>query len=195
MTTTQTLLTPASDPTPVVVNTLPELSGPQWVTRFPGSNRTNDLNSSFRRSAEDFIVALKAAAANVRISATYRPRERAYLMHYCVKISKGLISPDRVPKMSGVEIEWDHGDERASKNAAAEMARGYTIVHPPALISRHTERAAIDMTITGIIGKTMLDASAQAVEVTDNTVLYRVGASYGCHKLIPDPPHWSDNGT
>ncbi|MDR6394865.1 hypothetical protein G5B88_09180 [Herbaspirillum seropedicae] len=195
MTTTHTLLTPASNQTPVVVNTLPELSGPQWVTRFPGSNRISDLNSSFRQAIESFISALTTAGANVRISATYRPRERAYLMHYCVKVAKGLISPDRVPTMNGVEIEWDHGDDRSSKNAAAQMARSYTIVHPPALISRHTERAAIDMTITGIIGKTMLDASAAAVEVTDNAVLYRIGASYGCHKLISDPPHWSDNGT
>ncbi|ADJ63331.1 hypothetical protein RC55_04435 [Herbaspirillum seropedicae] len=171
------------------------MSGPQWVTRFPGSNRISDLNSSFRQAIESFISALTTAGANVRISATYRPRERAYLMHYCVKVAKGLISPDRVPTMNGVEIEWDHGDDRSSKNAAAQMARSYTIVHPPALISRHTERAAIDMTITGIIGKTMLDASAAAVEVTDNAVLYRIGASYGCHKLISDPPHWSDNGT
>jgi hypothetical protein len=29
----------------------------------------------------------------------------------------------------------------------------------------------------------------------EGKVLYRIGASYGCHKLIPDPPHWSDNGT
>ena len=195
MTIAQSTLTPASDQTPVVVNASPELSGPQWVTRFPGSHRTDDLNSTFRKAAEGFILALTTAGATVRISATYRPRERAYLMHYCVKIAKGLISPDKVPVMSGVEIEWDHGDEHASRNAAAHMARSYTIVHPPALISRHTERAAIDMTITGIIGKTMRNAGAELVEVTDNTVLNRIGATFGCYKLISDPPHWSDNGT
>lgn len=194
MVTTSATLTPVVNQTPAVVNTGKELSGAQWVPRFQGSNLTSELNDTFRAATEFFISALKAAGATVRISATYRPRQRAYLMHYSSKISRDEISPANVPEMDGVDIEWDHGNDATSRQAAIEMSSSYGIVYPPALISRHTERAAIDMTITGIIGRTMLNAREQEIEVTSHLILYQIGATYGCHKLTSDPPHWSDNG-
>lgn len=194
MATTQATLTPSTDTAPAVANVSRELSGAQWVSRFPGSSSTEDLAPNFRSSASNFISALKSAGATVHISATYRPRERAYLMHYSAKIAKGVISPSDVPPMNGVNIEWDHGDAAQSQQAAQSMVNGYGIVFPPALISRHTERAAIDMTISGIIGRTMKNAEGTDIEITSNTILYQVGATYGCHKLLTDPPHWSDDG-
>lgn len=194
MATTQAILTPASNQTPAVVNLGKELSGSQWVPRFPGSNDVNELNENFRDSVKSFIAALQEAGATVRISATYRPPERAYLMHYSSKISRGEISPANVPAMAGVNIEWDHGDNEKSKKAAAQMASGYNIVYPPALVSRHTERAAIDMTISGITNLTVRNANGDDIKVTGSSILNQIGATYGCIKLITDPPHWSDNG-
>jgi hypothetical protein len=96
--------------------------------------------------------------------------------------------------MNGVNIDWVHDTEQASRQAAQAMVNGYGIVFPPALISRHTERAAVDMSITGIVGRTIKDASGQDVVIHSMSELFPVGASYGVRKLVSDPPHWSDDG-
>ena len=70
-----------------------ELSGKQWVSRFPGSADTADLVDPFRAGVDGFIAALKEAKAKVSIGATFRPRERMYLMHWCWQISKGTVAP------------------------------------------------------------------------------------------------------
>lgn len=188
-------LTPRTDTTPAVADVpAREKSGARWVKRFPGSNSLDDLEPSFRTNAERFISAIKDAGGGVRIAATYRPRERAYLMHNSSKISRGEIKADQVPAMPGVNIDWVHDTDEESKTAASAMANAYSIVYPPALISRHTERAAIDMTITGIVGKKVKNALDEAVEITKLSDLNAVGATYGVRKLASDPPHWSDNG-
>jgi hypothetical protein len=194
-TTVTAQLTPRTDTTPAVAEvSAEERSGPQWVSRFPGSASVDELAPTFKSSVMAFIAAIRAAGGSVSIAATYRPRERAYLMHYSSKISRGVIAANQVPAMPGVNIEWVHDSDAASKTAAAAMARGYGIVFPPALISRHTERAAIDMTISGIVGETIQNASGESVEIKKLSDLHAVGASYGARKLVSDPPHWSDNG-
>jgi hypothetical protein len=55
-----------------------ERSGRSWVARFPGSRSLTDLKAGFRQAAEAFIGSMKDAGATVRISATFRPPERAY---------------------------------------------------------------------------------------------------------------------
>lgn len=188
-------LTPKADTTPAVAEVpAKEKSGAKWVSRFPGSASLNDLESTFKEKADKFISAIKAAGGSVSIAATYRPRERAYLMHYASKIARGEITADKVPAMDGVNIDWVHDTNDASKAAASAMAKGYTIVYPPALISRHTERAAVDMTITGIVGKKIKNGSGEDVEIKKLSDLNAVGATYGVNKLVSDPPHWSDNG-
>jgi len=188
-------LTPQADTAPAVASVpARERSGAQWVPRFPGSASLADLESAFRANATNFIDALKQAGASVHIAATYRPRKRAYLMHYSSKIARGEIRPEDVPSMEGVNIEWVHDSDEASKQAARDMVSGFGIVFPPALISRHTERAAVDMTITGIVGRTIKNASGQDVTIHQMNELFPVGASYGVHKLVSDPPHWSDDG-
>ncbi|RDI27233.1 hypothetical protein DFR41_102268 [Pseudacidovorax intermedius] len=74
------------------------------------------------------------------------------------------------------------------------MAAAYDIVYPPALLTRHTERAAIDMTISGLRNKTVKDASGADIPIKTESDLYEVGESYGVMKHRVDRPHWSDNG-
>ena len=87
-----------------------ELSGPEWVARFPGSDQPSDCVEPFRSHLQGFLAALARAGASVRISATFRPPERAYLMHWSWRIATNAVLPQDVPSMTGVEIEWMHSD-------------------------------------------------------------------------------------
>jgi hypothetical protein len=188
----------------VVIN---KLSGAAWVSKFPTSTSTTDLTGTFQSSANNFISALKAAGAIVSISATYRPPERAFLMHYSYKVAKGLIAPENVPALDGVKICWAHRkangdlDLAASKSAAQAMVTAYQIVYAPALLSRHTEGKAIDMSIYWSGTLTINNAAGTAVQITStpqsggNTDLHAIGAGYGLIKLVSDPPHWSGDGS
>lgn len=171
-----------------------ERSGSQWVSKFPGSSSLEDLSPDFRPKVKKFFDAIRAAGGTVVVNATYRPRKRAYLMHYSLRIAKGQIKAEAVPSMDGVDIEWVHESDEASVKAAKAMVKGYRIVYPPALISRHTERGAIDMTVTGVIGKKMNGADGKEVEVKTESDLHAVGKKYGVIKLLDDEPHWSDDG-
>ncbi len=110
-----------------------ELSGVAWVARFPTSNSTETLVDCFRQKWEAFLAALEDAGAIVSISATLRPPERAYLMHWSFVVNTGEVEPVDVPKHAGVEIEWVHRkpngspDLAASRAAAAAMVHGYEI--------------------------------------------------------------------
>lgn len=170
------------------------LSGVAWVEEFPTSTSTADLSPSFRDAVNAFIAAIDAAGGSVSISATYRPPERAWLMHYAWDISKGTIQPDRVPSKPGVDIEWDHGDKKKSVNAASAMVRGYGIVHRPSLTTNHAGRTAIDMNVSGMMNKTITDKNGKKVTIKKASDLHAVGATYGVHKLVSDPPHWSADG-
>ena len=99
----------------------PELSGRAWVERFPGSKSVDDLEPNFRRSVKGFLKALADAGADVTISATFRPPERAYLMHYAWEIAHEEQDARHVPHMPDVNIEWAHDTNAASRDAALEM--------------------------------------------------------------------------
>jgi len=79
------------------------------------------------------------------------------------------------------------------------MMQGYGISYPAALVSRHTQRRAIDMTIWIPPGAHIKarDGSVvifqQACTGTDPRVA-AIGKTYGVIKLASDPPHWSDDG-
>ncbi len=182
------------------------LSGADWVKQFPTSKDVEDLASPFRENVKNFLAALDAAKATVSISATYRPKERAYLMHYAFVIAREGYNPANVPAMAGVDIDWAHRkangriDLDASKNAAEDMVNGYDIVYRPALTSQHTARQAIDMSITWDGSLTIDDARGNENEIKSpprtghNSLLAKVGKTYGVVKLVSDPPHWSSNG-
>lgn len=172
-----------------------EPSGPAWCARFPTSAFLGDLVQPFRDRATAFIGALRAAGATVTISATYRPAERAYLMHWCCMIAESGQDPAHVPSFPGVGIDWSHGgDVLAARSAARAMMAAYGIAFPAALVSRHTQKRAVDMTVhfQGSIKVRGPDGvDHQAASQGD---LVPVGRAFQVFKLLSDPPHWSDDG-
>ena len=184
-----------------------KLSGASWVDEFPTSTDTADLVTPFRTHVEKFIAALEAAGAVVTIGATLRPKQRAYLMHWSFRIARKGYDAAKVPAMKGVDIEWVHVDSNGKKNSAAtranaeQMVLGYEIAYAPALVSRHTEGKAIDMSIswTGTV-LTIKNGAGKDVTIKHgvksggNHELHKVGQSYHVIKLVGDPPHWSSDG-
>jgi hypothetical protein len=177
-----------------------ELSGPQWCARYPSSKLTSDLLPDFRDRVDAFLSVLKNAGARVSIGDTYRPPERAYLMHWCCMIADSGQDPSAVPAMAAVDIVWAHDSISDSRSAAAAMKHGYAIRFPAALTSRHTQRRAIDMTISWQGTLTIVDFDGQTHPIANgprngsNPDLISVGKSFGVIKLVSDPPHWSDDG-
>ncbi len=90
-----------------------------------------------------------------------------------------------------------HGEALA---AAAGMIEEYSLVHRPARFSWHVEGRAIDMIIslTGDLTIAKKDGSIETISTSpkngSNKQLHAVGATYGVFKLVPDPPHWSEDG-
>ncbi|MEI9929895.1 MAG: hypothetical protein WDM89_04855 [Rhizomicrobium sp.] len=178
-----------------------EPSGVQWCARFPTSVSPSDLLPVFRDKVLAFISAMERAGASVSIAATYRPPQRAYLMHWCCMVADSGQDPEAVPHMRGVDIDWSHGgDVDDARIAAAAMKSAYEIKFPAALASRHTQRRAIDMTISWQGTLEVVDFNGQERVITMpprsglNQVIVDVGRSFGVIKLITDPPHWSDDG-
>ena len=178
-----------------------EPSGPQWCPRFPTSASLDDLLPDFGDATRAFISAMKKGGASVSVAATYRPAERAYLMHWCCMIGGSGQDPAGVPPMAGVAIDWTCGHNlAAAKTAAKAMMVKYEIQFPAALVSRHTQRRAVDMTIgwQGTLKITDFDGVAHSIasgpKNGSNPELIAVGKSFGVIKLPSDPPHWSDDG-
>ena len=183
------------------------LSGAIWVSKFPTSTKTDDLIDPFRSNVKRFISALQVAGASVSIAATLRPKERAFLMHWCFGVANENVDPENVPEMTGVDIDWVHRDKDGKKNldasklAASQMVNGYGIAFRPALTSRHTEGKAIDMDITWTTAELkMKDGTGKDAVIksgtkdNSNPELQKIGKSYGVIKLASDPPHWSSDG-
>jgi hypothetical protein len=166
----------------VCEGSMSEPAGVIWCPRYPTSTLISDLIEPFRDNTLEFVSAIESDGGRVTMMATYRPPERAYLMHYCCMIV-GLkcerMPPDAVPPMADVDIQWDLGDAATSIAAAAAMVKGYGIVFPAALVSRHTQHRAFD---------------AEIVYRLTGQPLWDMGKSFGVIKLISDAPHWSDDG-
>lgn len=183
------------------------LSGKDWVLQFPTSKVVEDCQPPFRENCAAFLAALKEAGADVIINATYRPPERAYLMHYAYRVARDGVDPRNVPLRQGIDIDWVHRkannqvDYNASKNAAEEMVQAYGIVYRPALYSQHTKGLAIDMNVSWTGTLSVKDRKGKVVNITSgprtgqNSDLHAVGKTYGVVKLATDPPHWSADGT
>jgi hypothetical protein len=213
MATAQAVLTPTTDTTPAVVEVQPgELSGAAWHPRFPASNRIEDCVEPFRQALSLFVEALEAASASVTITNTYRPLERAYLMHWCWRIVNQGADPRAVPTLPGVAIIWAHTDSAGaysasrSVTAARAMVNAYGIQNlgiPPALNTRHSLRLAVDMSISWSGTLEITDGIGNEVVISTlprsgmNAKLKEVGGTYGVFKFVggnSDRPHWSDNG-
>ena len=182
-----------------------EPSGTQWCERFPTSNSVDDLAEPFCSDVKEFLRALWHAGATTMITATYRPPERCYLMHWAWMIARGDAQgvktlPADVSPMPGVDIDWMHGGDLAAAEAAAKAMVGtYGLVHLPVLVSRHTQRLAIDMDISwdGVLSIHATNGALCSIGAPrdgTNLQLAAVGKSYGVIKLASDPPHFSSDG-
>ncbi|WP_218968431.1 hypothetical protein [Massilia psychrophila] len=203
---------PTTDSTPsadfFAHQTRHELSGPQWVARFPGSRLTHDLDPVFRVAVENFLAALAGAGASVHISSTLRPKQRAYLMHWAHQVMRNDLSPTRVPAMAGVPIQWAHPSLAASIGACTAMVEGFCIGHlradvAPSLNTLHASGEAIDMTIEWSRTLSIKTHNGARVDIASeprtgmNPQLHAVGLGYGVVKYAggtKDKPHWSING-
>ena len=182
------------------------LSGADWwranQSRYPNSNSVDTLASGFRSRVEDFLACLRQAGATVTIRSTRRDPSRAYLMHYSWRVAEGDIAPSEVPERSGVKIEWDHGDDEKSRQAAEEMVRLFGMAHIAALNSNHIRGEAIDMKITWKDTLVLTKPAPLLARIESrprtgdgNRELHEIGATvFGVKKLRSDPPHWSSNG-
>lgn len=213
MATAQATLTPTANTAPAVVRVpAGESSGAQWVARFPTSVQVSDCVAPFQGNLSSFLAALGTAGATVAITATLRPKERAYLMHWSWKIVNASSNPQSIPAMQGVNIIWAHTDAAGaysasdSIGAAQDMVNAYgmqSLGVAPALNSKHVLGLAVDMSISWTGGLAVADAAGTAVTIATtprsgmNTDLHTVGASYGIIKYNGggvDRPHWSDTG-
>ncbi|MGC2960305.1 LysM peptidoglycan-binding domain-containing protein [Paraburkholderia graminis] len=198
---------PNGHPQTVVSSPTLEPSGAAWCSKFRGSASLSSLNDSFKACASAFIGAMRDANISVRINAALRPIQRSYLMFHAFEIAKGRERPDRVPPYSGVNIDWVHRnadgsmDLDASVKAAKEMCRGYGINVNSAMQavgrpgrSRHNYGAAVDMNITGYVGKRIKDAAGHEVELRSFADLKHVGDGYGVTYYPHENMHWSDTG-
>jgi hypothetical protein len=176
------------------------LSGAEWVKSFPFSASVEDLSFPFRTYVKAFEKALKEAGATVEITNTFRPPERAYLMHYCIRVANRELLSSSVPPFPGVNINWVHYTDALSVAAADAMAAAYDIAYPAALRSNHTVGRAIDWYISWKDTLKIKDGKGRIVSIgvprssVNNPQLWSVGASYGVVKLAPDEPHWSLDG-
>lgn len=190
------------------------VSGTSWVQLFPTSSSVESLEPDFRKKVKEFLNALTMAGAHVTITATRRPRQRAYLMHYswCIwKHWQGTNAssvPAFVPHAgeAAIDIQWVHSTPSLSLTAAYAMASAYGItgLHvPPALNSNHIQGKALDMVISwkGTMSIKEKSGTTKAIKSTPrngtNADLLKVGKTYGVIHLInvmADPPHWSFNG-
>ena len=198
---------PAAEPAAPAADTR-VLSGASWCAQYPTGTTIAELtDAAFQANVQAFRGAMVAAATpanalSISISATYRPPQRAHLMHYSYNVHKGTTSPadaNAASAATGININWDHGDPATSRAKAGEMVTTYGIAYAPALKSRHTEGKAIDWTITWS-GSLMIARKGETTPLdctgngTTSANLHAVGASYGVHKLTSDPPHWSTDG-
>lgn len=105
-----------------------------------------------------------------------------------------------------MSIQWVHENDDASMAAAKAMMEGYGTTElgtRAALNSRHTERKAIDMSISWKGTLSIADATGTLVEIKTeprtgmNSELRAIGSSYGVTKYwkgAKDKPHWLTDG-
>ena len=183
-----------------------ELSGKDWwhknQSRYPNSRDVQDLAAGFQENVVRFTRVLREGGAKVQVSSTRRNPIRAYLMHYSWRLGHEEIAAADIPQMAGVNIEWDHGDEKTSQSTAREMQELFNIAYRPSLTSNHIKGLAIDMDIQwsgDLFLGPLPDGSFQGVvdgrrTGADNRDLHAIGELFDVHKLRKDPPHWSYDG-
>ena len=125
------------------------LSGKHWKEiadkNWPNSTEIEKLSEAFKPKVQAFLKVLDDNKVTYEIQTTFRPGGRSYLFKYCLDVAAGKTKPSEVPKETGVDINWDHGDDAKSKAAADEMAKAFRLVGVAAHPTRHTTGDAIDL--------------------------------------------------
>ena len=182
------------------------LSGVAWFSanqkKYAFSKKLSDLDSGFQKKTNKFITALKTAGARVDILTTRRSKTRAQIMRMAWDVATRKVDPDKARKISGVNIDWDHGDNKASIKAAKDLVskKCFNIGYRPSLTSLHILGKAIDMKISWSGELKIKDTKGKEVVIKSkpangtNKELHAVGKGYGVIKLVGDPNHWSING-
>ncbi len=203
------------------------LSGKHWVEKadkdWPTSDQVDTLSEEFKPKVQAFLAVLDTNKVTYDISATRRPLQRSYLFKSCLDVAAGRVKPSEVPKETGVDINWDHGDDTKSKAAAQEMAKGFGLVGRAAHPTLHNTGDAIDMKMGfGKVAKkddkpiikyklgdkevtrdleiddeATIGVSAANKEITniEGRELSKAGADFGVIRMIDDDiVHWSKNG-
>jgi len=172
-----------------------EFSGAQWCARFPTSAKLDDLLPDFADSCRAFLSALKKADATVTIAATYRPVERAYLMHWCCMIGGSGQDPAKAPAMKGVNIDWKHGGSiQKAREAARAMMAGYQIKFPAALVRRHHQRPGNALALDRLWTSERIGQNHFALGVGFGTNLRALGHAGGTLHRVRDRHRWRGAG-
>jgi hypothetical protein len=116
-----------------------------------------------------------------KLNNTFRPAQRAYLMHYCWLIGHSKFDPDDVPayqpigdQRDPVDIDWVHRDAKGNRDIAAswraslEMVNGFKMAGlrmAPALDSNHVRRQAIDIDISWHGDMDILNANGNTIRI------------------------------
>jgi len=178
-----------------------------------------ELESSFGSDLRAFLDMLAANNITCVLESAYRPPERSYLFHYCVKVWKRKIAPKEVPPMAGVDIAWDHGNDAASRAGAEALANAFGLVGVAAHPSNHNSGQAVDMkldfsgnptntltytkngrTITRTIktddeARVGAKAKGKSIANIEKRELSKAGADFGVKRAVDsDIVHWSRTG-
>jgi hypothetical protein len=200
------------------------LSGAHWKQiaddRWGGATPDiAELESSFGADLTAFLDMLAANNITYQLASGYRPPERSYLFHYCVKVAKGKIKPSKVPAMAGVDIVWDHGNLAASKAGAQALADEFGLVGVAAHPSNHNSGTAVDMKLDfsgnsstkitySVGGKSVtrtiktsdearvgVSARGKSISGIASRELSKAGADFGVKRAVDsDIVHWSRSG-
>jgi hypothetical protein len=209
---------------PAALTATQRLSGAHWKKiaddNWGGATpNIAELESSFGSDLTKFLDMLAANNITYSLTSGYRPPQRSYLFHYCVKVAKGKIAPKDVPAMVGVDIVWDHGNAAASKAGAQALADAFGLVGVAAHPSNHNAGTAVDMKLdfsanagnklTYVIGgKTItrtiktsdearvgVSAKGKSISGIGSRELSKAGADFGVKRAVDsDIVHWSRTG-
>ncbi|MFK7928109.1 MAG: SH3 domain-containing protein [Myxococcota bacterium] len=184
------------------------LSGANWydianANGWANSTDFDDLSSDFGPKAKTFVDGLRASGASVQVTSGLRHPKRAILMHFAWHVAKGTKSTDAANAhcaANGIDIEWNHGNARASRAAAQELVNRFGLVRSASLTSNHMGGDAIDMKITNVPARLTVDgrsfqAGPQGNGVLDEAKVDHIGRELGVIWYGPgDYVHWSKTG-
>jgi len=183
-------------------------SGAEWVELADASGWTNSadfaaLDPSWGPRAQAFVEGLRAAGAQVNVTAGLRHPNRAFLMHYAWGVAQGQYTPAQANEACrgcGINIEWDHGTAEACRAAAQALVEAFGLVHQASIRSNHIRGLAIDMEISDLPasitmnGQTYATQQGASGEAAARSVA-PIGRAMGVIWFGPgDVVHWSHNG-